>query len=147
MELLSRAKMSNYWLSNIQYQLNKMNLLSAQESNVVSSQEEPEDDEEMPDDSEPEDDPSSKLNPRQKMMYDYYEEIVSEFGKFDKSAKANGAHYAPAAANPFKKEGMICGNCVYFMGGGGCEIVSGTIESDAICKLWIIPEELIKVKK
>ena len=139
--------MSNYWLSNIGYQLNKVkNIVEASKSKDDyddMSDEEPEDSEEPED----EDDPSSNLNPRQKMLYDKYEEIVEEYGKFDKSAKANGAHYAPAAANPFKAEGMICGHCVYFMGGGGCEIVSGTIESDAICKLWIIPENLIKVKK
>jgi len=139
--------MSNYWLSNIGYQLNKVkNIVEASKSKDDyddMSDEEPEDNEEPED----EDDPSSNLNPRQKMLYDKYEEIVEEYGKFNKSAKANGAHYAPAAANPFKAEGMICGNCVYFMGGGGCEIVSGTIESDAICKLWIIPENLINTKK
>ena len=140
------VKMTNYWLSNINYQLNKIKAIeeASKPKDDNYDDEMPEDDME---DSEDSDDPSANLTPRQKMMYDHYEHVVSEYGKFDKSAKANGAHYAPAAANPFKTEGMICGNCVYFMGGGGCEIVSGTIESDAICKLWIIPENLIKVKK
>lgn len=122
--------MSNYWLS---------------EYSNGDDQEMPEDT--MPDD-EPEDedpdDPEQKLNPRQKMMYDHYEHLVEMFGKFDQTAKANGAHYAPAKLNPFVKEGMICANCVFFMGGQGCEIVAGKVEPNAICKLWIIPEGLIK---
>jgi hypothetical protein len=106
------------------------------------------DDEEMPEE-EPEDstdpdDPEEKLNPRQRMMYDHYEHLVEMFGKFDQTSKANGAHYAPAKANPFIKQGMICSNCVFFMGGQGCGIVAGKIEPNAVCKLWIIPEELIK---
>lgn len=105
------------------------------------------DDEEMPEE-EPEnstdpDDPEEKLNPRQKLMYDQYEHLVEMFGKFDQTSKANGAHYAPAKANPFIKQGMICSNCVFFMGGQGCEIVAGKIEPNAVCKLWIIPEDLI----
>jgi dsRNA-specific ribonuclease len=45
---------------------------------------------------------------------------------------------------PFKEEGLMCSNCVFYIGGGACEIVKGKIEPEAICKLWIIPQELIK---
>jgi len=122
--------MSNYWLS---------------EYSNGDDEETPEDEmsEEAPEDEDP-DDPEEKLNPRQKMMYDHYEMCVEKHGKFDQTAKANGAHYAPAKLNPFIKEGMICANCVFFMGGQGCEIVAGKVEPNAICKLWIIPENLIK---
>ena len=89
------------------------------------------------------DNPHNKLTDRQKLMYDHYEHVVEMFGKFDQTAKSNGAHYAPAKLNPFVKEGMICSNCVFFMGGQGCEIVAGKVEPNAICKLWIIPENLI----
>lgn len=122
--------MSNYWLS---------------EYTNSDDEEMPEDD--MPEDStsdEDPDDPEDKLNPRQKLQYDHYEHIVEMFGKFDQTSKANGAHYAPAKVNPFIKEGLVCGNCVFFMGGQACEIVAGKIEPNAICKLWIIPEDLIK---
>jgi len=124
--------MNNYWLS---------------EYSNDGDEEKPED--EMPNDDpeeEPEDpdDPEEKLNDRQKMMYNHYEMCVEKHGKFDQTAKANGAHYAPAKLNPFIKNGMICSNCVFFMGGQGCEIVAGKIEPNAICKLWIIPEDLIK---
>ena len=122
--------MNNYWLSEYQ---------------------EPQD-EEMPDEESPEEepededsqDPESKLNERQKMMYEQYEALVEMHGMFDQTSKANGSHYAPAAKNPFIKEGLVCSNCVYFKGGQGCEIVAGKIEANAICKLWIIPEDLLK---
>lgn len=122
----------NYWLSEYTGEPDDEEMPEDE-----SPEEEPEDEEEDPDD------PESKLNPRQKMMYEHYEHVVEMFGKFDQTAKGNGAHYAPAAKNPFIKEGLICSNCVYFMGGQGCEIVAGKIEPNAICKLWIIPEELI----
>jgi len=137
--------MTNYWLSNLGYQVNKIKSIQETSKPSYSGNKEPSDDND--DDSVDDDSTELKLNDRQKMMHEHYEHVVEEYGKFNKSAKADGAHYAPAAANPFKNEGMICGNCVYFIGGGGCEIVSGSIESDAICKLWIIPETLIKVKK
>jgi len=87
------------------------------------------------------------LNPRQKMHYEVLESIAEEYGKWDQTSGANGAHYASASGNPFKKQGMICANCVFYEGGQGCEIVSGTIEPEAICKLWIIDESLISESK
>jgi hypothetical protein len=123
--------MKNYWLSEY-----------ASPDDEEMPEEEPS--EEPEDEEEDQDDPESKLNPRQKMMYEQYESCVEMHGKFDQTAKGNGAHYAPAKANPFIKEGLVCSNCVYFMGGQACEIVAGKIEPNAICKLWIIPEELIQ---
>lgn len=129
--------MNNYWLS--EFVEKPMMDDEDPEDMDDSSGEEPEDDEE--------DGPKGKLNDRQKMLYDHYEMIVEEFGMFDQSAKGNGAHYAQAKLNPFVKEGMVCSNCVFFVGGQGCEIVKGIIEPNAICKLWIIPENLITIKK
>lgn len=139
--------MKNVWLSSIDYQISKIKTIHEAATNSYKNGD---DDEEMPEDDEeemPEDDeeePEDKLTDRQKKLYEAYEKITEEYGKFNQSAKANGAHYAPASKNPFKDAGMVCGNCVYFIGGGACEIVSGKIEPMAICKLWIIPEELIK---
>jgi hypothetical protein len=139
--------MENVWLSSIGYQVNKLKTIHEAATNSYKKgdddEEMPEDDAEMPEDDK-EEEPEDKLNDRQKMMYGHYEHVVEQYGKFNQSAKANGAHYAPADENPFKDAGMVCGNCIYFIGGGACEIVSGKIEPMAICKLWIIPEELIK---
>jgi hypothetical protein len=125
--------MQNYWLSEYN------------SDDEDQYQEEPEADEVDDDEEEEsEDGPKSKLNARQKMMYEQYEESVAMHGMFDKTSLGNGAHYAPAAKNPFVKEGLVCSNCVFFRGGQGCEIVAGKIEPNAICKLWIIPDNLIK---
>lgn len=83
------------------------------------------------------------LTPRQQMQYEFLEQIAEKYGKWDQGEGSNGAHYMPASSNPFKDRGMICANCVYYEGGQGCEIVSGKIEPEAICKLWIIDEALI----
>lgn len=121
--------MNNYWLTEY--------------SNTSDNKENPEDSSPN-EDPEDMDDPHQKLNDRQKMMYEHYEMVVDEYGKFDQGGKANGAHYADGELNPFAKAGMICGNCVFFMGGQACELVSGKIDPNGICKLWIIPEELIQ---
>lgn len=102
-----------------------------------------EEDDEEDAEEESEDEEYPDLNDRQKAQYEYYEDLVDEYGIFDQTIGANGAHYASAEKNPFKEEGMICANCVFYEGGGGCEIVSGDIEPNAICKLWIIPEKLL----
>ena len=83
------------------------------------------------------------LNPRQFTMYDLFETMAEEFGMWDQSNGPDGAHYAPAENNPFKEEGLICANCVFYEGGKKCEIVAGNIQPEAICKLWIIREELL----
>ena len=123
--------MTNYWLSEY----------SSSDDEEMPDEEMPE---EGPEDEEDPDDPEEKLNNRQKLMYKHYEHVVEMFGKFDQTAKENGAHYAPAAKNPFVKEGLVCSNCVYFKGGQACEIVAGKVEPNGICKLWIIPSDLIK---
>ncbi len=98
----------------------------------------------------PKDFEDNKLAPHQDAMYEMYELIAEGLGKWDSSAGAHGAHYASAEDNPFIEKGLICSNCVFYEGGGGCEIVvgpaenGGRVEPNAICKLWIIPEDLIK---
>jgi hypothetical protein len=83
------------------------------------------------------------LTPRQKALYEVYESITEAFGMFTQDIGANGAHYV--AESPFKEEGMICANCVFYEGGRGCEIVEGDIAPNGICKLWIINEEILGV--
>ena len=82
------------------------------------------------------------LNDRQRAQYEAVEAIIELYGQYDQSSKANGAHYA--APSPFAAEGLICANCIFYEGGQVCEIVAGQIDPNAICKMWIIPENLIK---
>lgn len=82
-----------------------------------------------------------RLNETQKLLYETLEAVVERVGAFDKNSGANGAHYMEK--NPFVKEGMACANCVFYEGGQGCEIVAGLIDPMALCKFWIIPEDLL----
>lgn len=82
------------------------------------------------------------LNDRQRAQYEAVEAIVELYGQYDQTSKANGAHYA--APSPFGAEGLICANCVFYEGGQVCEVVAGQIDPNAICKMWIIPENLIQ---
>lgn len=83
-----------------------------------------------------------KATPRQLLQYDLTEAIVNQYGPYDQSSLADGSHYAPN--NPFEAQGIKCSNCYFFEGPRGCEVVSGDIAPEAICKLWIIPSELIQ---
>lgn len=91
-------------------------------------------------------DPEEFLNPRQKVLYATIENVVSEFGAFDGSDGADGAHYMDADNNPFAEKGLNCANCVFFAGGGGCEILNIEVEPMGVCKFWIIPEKLVVEK-
>lgn len=88
-------------------------------------------------------DPEDALNIRQKALYEAYEAIAEALGPWDGGIGAEGAHYIPADSNSFAEAGMKCANCVFFEGGGGCEILNMPVEPKAACKLWIIPEHLL----
>lgn len=94
------------------------------------------------DDEEEERNGEEGLTPFQTVLYDVLEGITEEFGLFDKGAGAKGAHYVEES--PFKDEGLVCANCVFYEGGRACEIVAGDIAPEGICKFWIISERLIK---
>ena len=84
------------------------------------------------------------LNDRQRKQAEDLADLAVRFGMFNQTTGADGAHYAPAAVNPFKAEGMICKNCVFFDEvSNQCQIVQGVLEPEAVCKLWIIPESLL----
>jgi hypothetical protein len=82
------------------------------------------------------------LSPRQREMVDELEGIEETFGPFDQSSGPDGAHYS--AASPFAATGLLCQNCVFYRGPRGCGLVSGDIDPNGICKLWVIPGSLIK---
>jgi len=84
------------------------------------------------------------LNGRQFAMYEFYENLVEQFGIFNQGIGADGAHYV--SESPFASEGLICGNCSFYKGGQVCEIVEGRIAPNGICKLWVIKQELLSVE-
>jgi HK97 family phage prohead protease len=82
------------------------------------------------------------LSPANLALAESYEGIAEEYGQFSQ----NDAHYM--TENPFAKDGMKCSNCVFFESEEGrCYIVQGEIAADAVCKLWIIPEERMSEEK
>lgn len=87
--------------------------------------------------------PEDVLTPRQRLMYDMYETVADLFGPWDLTDGADGAHYIPADSNVFADQGLACSNCVFYEGGGLCEIVSEPVEDAGVCKLWIIAEDLL----
>jgi|GEM_PF-531791 len=91
---------------------------------------------------EPRADVTADMSARQAQLYEAVEEVASELGQFDQTSGANGAHYM--AANPFAGEGIKCANCAFYDGARACEVVAGDIEPEAVCKLWIIPENLLQ---
>jgi len=84
------------------------------------------------------------LSPRQQAQYEVLEQVVEVFGLYDQGIGADGAHYV--AESPFADEGMVCSSCVFYEGPRACEVVSGDIDPAGICKLWIIPEQLLGVE-
>lgn len=95
--------------------------------------------EEMGDD----DEPAGTLSPENFALYEAIEKIAVENGPWEQSGPA-GAHYI--ADNPFAEGGIRCQNCVFWNEGGSCDVVSGKIDPNAICKLWVIPEEQLAAK-
>jgi hypothetical protein len=72
-------------------------------------------------------------------------EIADRFGMWHQGPASNGAHYFGAEDNPFIEDGMICGNCVFWIPSGQCRIVRGNIDPEGLCKLWIIPDSDLEV--
>ena len=99
---------------------------------------------EMDDMEMPEDDWEG-LNERQSDQADALCMIVEEYGQYDQSSNADGSHYADGQNNPFKADGLVCSSCIFYEQ-NACHIVSGNIDPEGICKLWIIPEEKIMEK-
>lgn len=87
----------------------------------------------------------SMLTERQQKQAEDTAELALTYGQFNQGSDANGAHYF--ADNPFAAEGIKCGNCIFFNEARNqCVVVEGNIDSEAVCKLWVIPESEIMSK-
>ena len=79
---------------------------------------------------------------RQRAQSTAYRLIARTVGQWEKDAGNEGAHYMDK--HPFKDEGIVCANCVFYRGPRACELVKGDIDPTGICKLWVIPEGYLK---
>jgi hypothetical protein len=82
-----------------------------------------------------------QLSYRQIAQYGLFQSLINDFGMFAQDAYADGAHYS--SESPFAAQGICCENCVFYEQKGECQIVAGMIEDCGVCKLWIIPDNLI----
>ena len=87
------------------------------------------------------DESAHPVTSRQRAQYESTESIVELFGQFDQGIGPDGAHYV--AESPFAGEGLACSSCVFYEGPRACEVVSGDIDPAGICKLWVIPADLV----
>jgi hypothetical protein len=82
------------------------------------------------------------LTDRQKEMAEDTAEIALKFGMFKQNSLADGAHYFDGSKNPFKVEGVMCKNCIFYNEDAAqCIVVEGNIDEEGLCKLWVIPED------
>jgi hypothetical protein len=84
----------------------------------------------------------NELSPRQQDMVEHTVEVVMEYGEYNQGSGADGAHYFDGTKNVFKSEGIMCQSCIFYKeDSGDCLVVSGNIDPEGLCKLWVIPEE------
>ena len=84
----------------------------------------------------------NELSPRQQDIVEHTIEVVDEYGQFNQSSDANGAHYFDGSKNVFKSEGIMCKSCIFYNEeAGDCLVVAGNIDPEGLCKLWVIPED------
>ena len=82
------------------------------------------------------------LSERQQEMAEDTAEIVLKFGQFNQGSGKDGAHYFDGSKNPFKSEGVMCKNCIFYNEDAAqCVVVEGNIDKEGLCKLWVIPED------
>jgi len=74
------------------------------------------------------------VTPPKRALYKALEDIAEVNGAFPPA----DVHYMPNS--PFLAQGMRCANCIFYEGGGGCEIVQGGVSPEGLCQLHIIPE-------
>jgi hypothetical protein len=86
---------------------------------------------------------AGSLSPNNYALYEAIEKIAQD-GEMWPQDGPDGAHYMKKSA--FGSQGMKCENCVFFNSGGSCDVVSGEIASEGLCKIWIIPEEKLAIE-
>ena len=85
------------------------------------------------------------LSNREMEQVQAYYDIADAYGSWNQGPLGEGAHYFDGGDNPFIEDGMICGNCVFYLPDGRCQIVQGSIDYEGLCKLWVIPDNALEV--
>lgn len=74
-------------------------------------------------------------------------EIADKYGKFNEDETGIWAGYTPPAENEVASIGVTCANCVLYLGGSECRIISLPVEPMGKCRFAVIPEGLVTVDK
>jgi Family of unknown function (DUF5824) len=83
------------------------------------------------------------LVPEEKDLADALVEIADKYGKFNEDETGIWAGYTPAAENKDKEIGVHCGNCVLYVGGTECKIISLPVEPLGVCRFAVLPDGAI----
>ena len=67
-------------------------------------------------------------------------EIVDKHGKFNEDQIGVWAGYTPAAENEVASIGVMCANCIFYLGGDQCQIISLPVEPMGKCRFAVLPE-------
>lgn len=80
------------------------------------------------------------LIPEERDLAEAILEVVQKHGKFNEDQTGVWAGYSPAAENEVKGIGVTCANCVFYLGGDQCQIISLPVEPEGKCRFAVIPE-------
>jgi HK97 family phage prohead protease len=81
------------------------------------------------------------VSPPKRALYKALEDVTEVYGAFPPT----DVHYR--GESPWLDKGMRCANCLFYEGGGGCEIVQGSVSPEGLCQLHIIPEVLMSEQR
>jgi hypothetical protein len=86
---------------------------------------------------------SARLVPEEQDLADALLEVVAKHGKFNEDQIGVWAGYTPAAENKVAKIGVICANCVFYLGGDQCQIISLPVEPMGKCRFAVLPDGVV----
>jgi hypothetical protein len=84
------------------------------------------------------------LNPAEKDLADSLIKIAKKHGTFDESGCGIYAAYESAFTNENQNIGVKCSNCVLYLGGDKCKIISLPVEPNGKCRFAVIPDGVVK---
>jgi hypothetical protein len=87
------------------------------------------------------------LVPEEQELANALIEISEKYGKFNEDETGIWAGYTPPAENEVASIGVTCANCVLYLGGSECRIISLPVEATGKCRFAVIPEGLVTVDK
>lgn len=83
---------------------------------------------------------SGRLVPEEEDLAKALLEVVAKHGKFNEDQIGVWAGYTPAEENEVASIGVVCANCVFYVGGDQCQIISLPVEPMGKCRFAVLPE-------